>query len=158
MKCSNASTLFLQVTNTLSDIDNIVIAGADSLTQSYLAKYLVVYVTGIYEQAIEEIVWEFASQTGQSEVENFVANQLDKNFRNPDMGNIINIVKQFSSGWADQLRALDDRNKNAIDSIVTNKNLIAHGQSSIITIQDIKNFHTDATVVIEKIDNLFLGV
>jgi len=157
MKCVNANSLFLQIDHTLRDIDVILTAGVSSSAQSYLAKYLTVYITGTYEQSIEEIVWEYAATASSSEIENFVSNQLDKNFRNPDMGNIIAIVKQFSTPWADTLKALDNRYKDAITSIVNNKNLIAHGQPSLITISDIKSYHANATVVIQKIDEIFLG-
>lgn len=157
MKCVNATSLFLGIDSTVTDIDAIVINGADTITQSFIARYLTVYITGVYEQSIEEILSEYASLTGQLEIENFVSNQLDKNFRNPDMSNIIGIVKQFSTAWSENLKLLPQKNKDAIDSIVNNKNLIAHGRPSLITIADIKAFHVDATVVIEKIDNLFLG-
>lgn len=157
MKCVNANSLFLQVDYTLRDIDTILVAGASPSAQSYLAKYLTVYIAGVYEQSVEEIVWEYAASTGSIEIENFVSNQLDKNFRNPDMGNIIAIVKQFSTSWADTLKDLDPRYKDAVTSIVNNKNLIAHGQPSLVTISDVKNYHTDATVVIQKVDEIFLG-
>ena len=156
MKCVNANSLFLGIANTIMDIDVIVANGATALNQSFIARYLTVYITGVYEQSIEEILGEYASTTGQLEVENFVSNQLDKNFRNPDMSNVINIVKQFSTTWSEDLKLLPQKNKDAINSIVNNKNLIAHGQPSLITIADIKVFHADATVVIERVDSLFL--
>lgn len=158
MKCINASTLFLQISNTIDDIDKSVLAGADATMQSYFAKYLAVYITGIYEQSIEEIIWEFASTLGQSEIENFVANQVHATFRNPDMTNINKLIKQFSTTWSTQLMRLDSRPKLAIDSMVANKNLIAHGDASGITLNDVKAFHRDATVVIETVDRLLLGI
>lgn len=158
MKCVNANSLFLGIDGTLTDIDAIIAKGADTRTQSFMAKYLTVYIAGVYEQSVEEILNEYASLTGQLEIENFVANQLDKSFRNPDMANIIRVVKQFSTSWAEDLRLLPQKNKDAIDSIVNNKNLIAHGQPSVITVGDVKTYHADSTVVIEKIDDLFLGV
>jgi hypothetical protein len=158
MKCANASTFFLQISNTINDIDSAVTAGADSVSQSYFARYLVVYISGLYEQSIKEIVWEYSSTVGKLEIENYIANQVDKTFRNPDMDNIIGLVKKFSTSWAQKIIDLDDRYKLAVNSIVTNKNQIAHGNVSGITLNDIKDFHRDATIVIEKIDELFLGI
>jgi hypothetical protein len=157
MKCVNANTLFLQITSTINDIDRIVSLGADQATQSYLARYLTVYICGVYEQSIEEIIWEHATIPGHEEIENFVANQMNKSFRNPDMSNIINLVKQFSTQWANELKNLDTQYTDGINSIVNNKNLLAHGSSSVITLSDIKYFHNDASEVIKKIDKLFLG-
>jgi hypothetical protein len=42
----------------------------------------------------------------------------------------------------------------ALDSIVTNKNGIAHGQSVTLTLSDIKQYYADSRLFIEKIDFL----
>ena len=157
MNCINATSLFLQISNTINDADTIIALSSSSTNESYLARYLTVFIAGIYEKSIEEIVWEFASKSGLPEIENFVANQVNKTFRNPDMGNIISLIRQFSSAWANQLNQLDDIHKNAINSIITNKNNIAHGDPSLITFSDIKNYHRDASKVIEEIDRMLLS-
>jgi|GEM_PF-1486922 len=157
MISSSATSLFLQATKTISDIDTEVASGSISLAvQSYIAKYLTVYLSGIYEESIEQIVKEFSVKSGKTEIENYIAKEVDKSFRNPDMAKILELVGKFNRSWATTLKSLDIQYKDAIDSIVANKNLIAHGSSSTLTINDVKDFHNRAKVVIEKIDELFL--
>jgi hypothetical protein len=157
MISSSATRLFLQAKKTLDSVDDEISIGVSLRVQSYLAKYLTVYLSGIYEESIEQIIKEYSTRSGHSEIENYIAKQVDRSFRNPDMSAIYDLIGKFNTQWSTELKGLDDQYKDAINSIVANKNLIAHGNSSTLTIRDVKDFHFRATVVIEKIDHLFLG-
>lgn len=157
MNCVNANALFLQIDKVITDIDASAAAGIDSAAEAYLAQYLTVFISGIYEQSVEEIIGEYSSLWGSPELENFVYNQLDQYFRNPNYPNLIKVVKSFSSSWASSITAMDAKYRIALESIYVNKNYIAHGLPSQITYADIKGYHLEAKKIIEKIDEIFLG-
>lgn len=157
MKCSNASSLLAQVNSTIVDIDSLVSQGADSRSQGYFAKYLTVYLSGAYEQCIEDIVSEAAKNTGNNEIAGLVSSKMDQTFRNPDTGKIKELITQCNPQWKKQFNRIKPRYTSALDSIVSNKNLIAHGSPCAISLRDIKLYHIDAEKVIHFIDQLFLG-
>lgn len=154
MKSLDAENLLLQIDNSLDDINRI---GDKALElEAYLAKYLTVFICGIYEAAIEAIVNEMASSAGSKELENFVSRAVDKTFRNPDVGNICELLRKFNPDWSQELKAMDSANLQALDSIVTNKNNIAHGVPCSITLSEIQESYKASRPVIEKIDKLVL--
>ncbi len=61
----------------------------DPYIESLIAQYLAALICGIYEDAIEHILDEFAQKTTTSiEIKNFISNSVSNSFRNPDQGNI----------------------------------------------------------------------
>lgn len=154
MKCINADALMMQADNAVHD--TIHLATLNPKLDSYLAKFLVVYLSGIYEECIEQIVGEYASGPGDLGIENYIREQLDISFRNPNFDKIISLVKQFNTSWSISLGALKNTSGVAIDSIITNKNHVAHGESCTVTINDVVQYHRDARIVVETIDRLML--
>lgn len=157
MRCGKASSLLAQADSTVNDMDQLGAMGADIKSQSYFAKYLVVYLCGIYEQCIEEIIGEAARRAGNNEIANLISSQMSNTFRNPSSQRVMDLLKQCSSQWRDTFVALDQKHASALDSIVNNKNCIAHGAPCVVSLMDIKQYHMDAKQVIYTVDCLFLG-
>ena len=57
--------------------------------------------------------------------------------------------------WTSTIKTMSNE-KIALDSIVTNKNSIAHGHVSTITLTEIKNYYKDSRLLIEKFDEIIL--
>lgn len=125
---------------------------------SYFAQFLIVYICGLYEEIIETTVIEMTHKLGNQEIENYIKNSLNSYFRNSNTDKIIELFSKFNNQtWSNAIKALPEKNKSALNSIVTNKNSLAHGQSSLnLTISDVETYYKDSKVVIEKIDDLLL--
>jgi RiboL-PSP-HEPN len=68
------------------------------------------------------------------------------------MEDVLQLVASFDPIKAGELRAeFDGEPKDAIDSVVNNRNLIAHGADVGITYVRIKRYYEDAQAVIESI-------
>jgi hypothetical protein len=154
MKSVEAQKLLDTIDETINNISSFSISDQKEL--SYLAKFLAVYICGIYEEVIEIIINEKVARLGDIAIANFTKKTLDRTFRNPDMTNILNLLKQFNCGWNHSIASLDNQYKTALDSIVTHKNSIAHGSPSTVTIIDMKTYYQDSKIVIEKIDEIIL--
>jgi hypothetical protein len=126
--------------------------------ESLIAQYLAALICGIYEDAIEHILDEFVQKTTTTiEIKNFISNSVDNSFRNPDQSNIKRLLKLFNDQWGAQLdRKLQTNNWEALDTIVLNKNRIAHGNISNITYPQIKRLFQDSKMIIEEIDSMIL--
>ena len=156
MNSKSAQELLDSIDKTISDIDTI--SGSNPLKDSYLAKFLVVYICGIYEEVIENILIDFTSKnTARSEIISYVEESVDISFRNPDFDKIISLISRLKNSlWITELNKMKSSAGTALDSIVTNKNGIAHGQSITITLSEIKQYYLNSRPFVEKIDFLLL--
>ncbi len=130
----------------------------DDYTKSHIAKYLTVLCSGILEDIIKNFVIELARRANiKNEVNDFVFKQIQSSFRNPDYDNLKSFLKKFNKDWVKRLSdGIEEKNKDALTSIVNNKNLIAHGESSTITLSMVKQHYEDSKIIIEQLDSIIL--
>jgi hypothetical protein len=143
----------------LDEIDRSIVAirgfkGACELEKSYLAKFLVVYICGIYEEAIECIVNERVTTLGSDRLNRFLESYLDRNFRNPDISKIGELLGLFDKVWKKEVKGLSNKAKQSFFNILANKNALAHGIPCNVTFDEVVKYYTDSIEVIEKIDNI----
>lgn len=130
----------------------------DDYLRSHLAKYLTVLISGIYEDAIKNFIVELAQRRDISkELKEYILNQVDLSFKNPNSENVAKFLKKFSVEWAESFKTKTTQaQREALDAVVSNKNLIAHGDSSEITFADIKQHYQNSKEVLNFLDNLIL--
>jgi len=128
----------------------------DQKLASMLSSYLVVSISGTYEDCIEYLFIQRAGKNNDKEIQNLVKTLIDLHFRNPNYENIKKMVKALDSKYGTILRdKIADKNIEGINSIVTNKNNVAHGEVSNATIRDIKNYHKNALKIFKVLEEIF---
>src|SRR6266705_1531897 len=97
--------------------------------QAHWAKYLCVLTAGFLENSIRYTLQGFATRTSSPKVANYVSSKLDR-MPNPKAENLLQLIAAFDSAWAKDLEAFlsDDSRKESIDTIMSNRHLIAHGR------------------------------
>lgn len=69
------------------------------------------------------------------------------------MNDIIELSREFNPQWATNIETLvTDELKVAVDSIVNNKNQIAHGQNVTISFITVRTYYEHAVKVIEFVE------
>lgn len=155
MKSPSAQSLMDQID--LSIKDCTLVTPTQQVFDSYLAKYLIVFISGIYEESIETIINDMVANLGSPHVSSFVKDRLSMNFQNPNFDNISNLVKKFGNiTWSTRLSAIPLIAKDSINSIVSNKNAIAHGSPVVITIRDVISYYNESKQIIDVIDDMML--
>jgi hypothetical protein len=102
---------------------------ADDELRAELTKYLCVLSSGLVEIACRDILDRYATKRSSPTIRRFVASRLS-DFQNPKVGKICELLGGFDPTLATTWReALSDEQADAIDSIVNNRNQIAHGRS-----------------------------
>lgn len=130
----------------------------DEELESHIAKYMTVLISGIYESIIEDFINEFIKNTTRSkEINKFVSEIVSGSFRNPKFQTLVKLLSKFSGDWVKQIRQVKDENKEALTSIINHKNLIAHGDSSTITFNQIKEYYYKSKKIIEELDLTILS-
>ena len=117
-----------------------------------LESYLVVLISGIYEDCLEYLINKRVDRAGDAEVSAFVEKTLHVQLRNPNWENLTNILGRFSKGWVTSMnKKIQYRAKTGLNNIVNNKNSVAHGNASSLTLGEIKNCHKNCKSIFEKL-------
>ena len=125
----------------------------DMELQAHWARYLCVLISGFLEVAIQAIYGNYAQNKAAPYVSNFVQGKL-REFQNPNMTKIVALAKSFNPVWAEELTTRTEGElKDAIDSIVANRHLIAHGEQPGITYARVLSYYQRAIKVIAIINN-----
>ena len=131
--------------------------GPDTELQSDFAKYLCVLVSGYIEQAVVQIVLEHARGKDAPTLERFVERKT-KRFANAKVSRIQELLEHFDADWRKELEELlVDEQKDAVNSIVNQRNKIAHGDSAEVTYLRISKYYEQAQGVIDQVAKLCRG-
>jgi hypothetical protein len=118
--------------------------------QASLGRYACVLASSYLEAALRELVTTYASGRADPRVARFVESMLGQ-FRDPNMEKILGLVGRFDSGFRDRLEAITTgRLKDSVDSISANRNNIAHGRRSGISLGQVRGYYDDAVDVVGK--------
>lgn len=101
-------------------------------SQSNNAKYLAVLMSGYLEQAIKELLLDYASKGARQQISMYIENTWPKSMNMNDK-NIKIILNKFNAAWGEAFSAWlgeKDNRKSDINDIVSWRNRIAHGQES----------------------------
>lgn len=150
--CARAQVLLEEIDSTIKNIKSL--KTASPLEKSFIARFLVVYICGLYEESIECIVNERISMMGSKELEKFFEKHMHDGFRNPDISGVIRLFNRFDPKWSTKIQQLPLKNRQAFDFISTNKNLVAHGRPCTITLNDVITNYKLSKRVMTKIDKL----
>lgn len=122
--------------------------------QAHWGRYLCILVAGFLENAIGEIYSGFAHDVANAQAARFISSALSK-VRNPKAQRFSEIANAFDSAWARELDSFmsDNGRKEAIDTIMANRHLIAHGKDTGITVARVVGNLNKCVEVIEFIEN-----
>lgn len=126
----------------------------DEELESHAAKYLTVIISGTYEDIIKNTMLTFIhKQTNKKEVSTFVSTQIEFIFRNPTKENTKKFIEKFNKEWMKELNNnIENEKWEALDSIVNNKNLVAHGKSSQITFLGLKEHYENSKGILLELN------
>jgi hypothetical protein len=124
--------------------------------QSHWSKYICVLSAGLLENSIKEIYIEYASRNVSRPIANFVSSQIT-GIRNPKTTRFLELAGAFKDIWRTELEAFvsEDGRDEAIEAIMNNRHLIAHGkdQDSRISLAQMKDYLKKSIEVLEYIEN-----
>jgi len=127
--------------------------GGDIEMQAHWARYLCVLTAGLIENALVEVYQEFVKKAASKPVADYASSVLSK-LQNPKTTKFIEVARAFDPAWGDDLENYVNENgrREAIDSIMANRHLIAHGKYAGITVARVTDYLNKAMQVIEFIE------
>lgn len=150
----------IELNKQVQRINNLIASTFDSANdklelQGHWGKYLCVIVAGFLENAISQIYIDFTESSSSPAVASFARAQLLK-INNPKSSKFVEIATAFKKEWGLDLQQYfvgNVRTKEAIDSVMTNRHLIAHGKTATVSISQIKNYFQDSLKVLDYIES-----
>ena len=120
-----------------------------------LESYLVVLISGIYEDCIEYLINKRVDTSGDIEVSAFIEKTLDIQMRNPNWENLMTVLGRFSKKWVTVMKKkIKNRVRTDLNNIVNNKNAVAHGNTSNLTLGEIKICNKNCKSIFEKLEKI----
>jgi hypothetical protein len=121
--------------------------------QSHWARYLCVLAAGFLENALFEVYSAVIRNGSNLAVARFASSRLEM-ISNPKSSKFLEIAGTFKAEWKlDLERFLDeDGRRDAIDSVMTNRHQIAHGDHSGITIARLKPYFEKSVAIVEFLE------
>lgn len=144
-----------------SKIDNLISESSklppeQEFLQAHLSRYICVLVSGYLEVSIRELFTAYAGRQASPKVREYVSTTLSR-FQNPSMEKILQVASSFDRQFGEDLRKnTEGKLKDGVDSIVSNRNQIAHGQSVGLSLGTLKAYYQSANQVIDMIND-YLG-
>lgn len=125
----------------------------DQELQSEFAKYLCVLVSGFLEQAVRDILLYYAALNSDQFVARYVEGTVERT--NLNAQRLEELVGRFSNDWQQRLHAyIVDERRAALGNIVTQRNAIAHGRDSTITLQQVHDYYDRINEVLDFLVDL----
>lgn len=122
---------------------------------AHWSKYLCVLVSGFVEASVRTLIAEYTTKRSAPEIAHFVGSKL-KMFTNAKMSKILDLIEEFGLVYREQFaNSINDELKDAVDSVVSNRHLIAHGQDVGIGIATIKQYYQSVVTVVEELEKQF---
>lgn len=121
--------------------------------QAHWARYLCVLAAGFLENALSEVYSRYAKASANAQVSNYVEAMLGK-IQNPKSGKFLETARAFDRFWEKNLAEFieADGRKDAIDAIMANRHLIAHGKDSGISLVRVEEYLKKSIEVVEFIE------
>jgi hypothetical protein len=142
--------------NERNQIDSLFVAishpSIDPYLQSLLTYYLCIRVTGFLENCVRIIFSEYSTTRASDHVSTYVSNKL-RRFPNPTFTNICKITNDFNGHWKDVFKAsVPSKIRQSLESINNNRNAIAHGGTSTITVGQLRAYYNDILILIDELE------
>ncbi|ADB36129.1 HEPN domain-containing protein [Spirosoma linguale] len=123
------------------------------------SKYLCVLTAGYIEESLRVLILEHAKNNSSTKIQRFIEKEISY-VTNCKTERILEVLNKFDPKWSTTFESeinnnspIDKEIKDSIDSIVSNRHLIAHGKSVGMTYTTIKRYYGYCKIAIQILEN-----
>lgn len=122
---------------------------------AHWSRYLCVLVSGFVEASVRTLIADYATARSAPEIAHFVGSKL-KMFTNAKINKLLDLVSEFGDEFREDFaKSVTEEIKDAVDSVVSNRHLIAHGKDVGIGISAITKYYQSVIKAIEELERKF---
>lgn len=112
------------------------------INKAHLSRYLCVRTSGYLESVIRNLIVNYCDGTSPREIENYLTTRT-KYITNLEYRKILSLLAEFSTDWKDTFELkVNDEQRSSLNSVVSNRNSIAHGNTDSITFRNMKEYYS----------------
>lgn len=115
---------------------------------------------GFLENSLQVLFSEYVNRCANDQVYRFAKNRLD-NILNPKAERFVETARYFDREWAsrlsDYLEEEDGVRKGAVNSIMSNRHRIAHGETSQISVGQVRQYWYHCVQVVDFIEDMLFN-
>jgi len=132
----------------LSDLFKSVEGIKDDEIKSHMTKYLCIQTSGYLENVVKSLIDEYLENSCPQPAKNYVTSKIER-LTNLDERKLGDFLQSFSNEWLQVFNEkVNDQQKSSLNSIIGNRNQIAHGKSIGLTYKTIQQYYTDLQQII----------
>lgn len=129
-------------------------AALDAELLSDVSRYLCVLVAGYVEKALAELLLEHTRRHAGPSLQRFVEYRT-RRITNINAQYLQEVMGTFDGDWRRNLEEfVVDEKKAALDSIVSLRNAIAHGESVGVTYSRVQDYYKKIQLIVDRVANL----
>lgn len=126
----------------------------DDELKAHMAKYFCIRISGYLENVIKILVLNYAEGSSPKPISNFLNEDL-KSITNLSKEKLERLLKKFSNDWLQDFQSrVTERQMESLNSIISNRNSIAHGQQDSISYRVIEQYYNDLKEVINILKSI----
>ena len=137
-------------------INQTEVATQDIELQGHWGQYLCIIAAGFVENGLQAIYSGFSAQSASDHVARYVHGRLAR-VTNPNAQRFIEVAGAFNPRWGNELEeylnADAPSRRDALDSIMNNRNQISHGGVVGITVHRVRDYLDRCVQVLEFIED-----
>lgn len=126
----------------------------DDEIKSYMSKLLCVRTSGFIESSLKNLINEYLCGSVPKPVE-FYVNSKMKAVANLRFEKLLDTLNAFNESWKFEfLNKVTDEQKAALNSLISNRNNIAHGENDAISFEVMKRYYLNAKEVVWLLEKI----
>ncbi len=145
--------------NQLQQINDLLsVPITDPAVQGHWGRYTCIVAAGFVENALQAVYKDYVDKSANPDVAGYTSRHIER-ITNPNADRFIVTARSFNRDWGRELRnfiRLQNRNV-ALDTIMENRNKIAHGAPSTISVDNVKQYLPKCVEVIDFIESQCLA-
>jgi hypothetical protein len=124
------------------------------INKAHLTRYLCVRTSGYLENVTRLLIANFCDGSSPQPISNYIVKKT-KYITNLDYKRLKSLLSEFDINWCAEFdEIITDRQKTSINSVISNRNNIAHGNHDSITYRDMKNYYQD----VKDVCKILIGI
>lgn len=124
------------------------------INKAHLTRYLCVRTSGYLENVVRILIAHFCDGTSPQPVNNYIVKRT-KYITNLDYKRLNGLLSEFDSSWSSEFeQRVTDQQKSSLNSVISNRNNISHGNQDSITYRDMVNYYRDVKDVCQILINI----
>lgn len=124
------------------------------ITKAHLSRYLCIRTSGYLENVTRILIAQFCDGTSPQPINNYIVNRT-KYITNLDFKRLKALLSEFDPNWGIEFdERITDQQRSSMNSVISNRNNIAHGNQDSITYRDMANYYRD----VKDVCNLLIDI